>query len=379
MAEDDPQAASADELLATLARLQPALAPRPGPHFWATKWVKKFLLQLARPFARQQMDFNRVMLEAMEAQRREVRLTFAGLRRHLERQQALPAAGTIAGVAAGSEPDSSAAMTEALENGFFLRNVMPGTTNILDRKDRWDVLMLLDACRFDVMERLHTGERIVPGELTRIISPGSMTFEWFKNTFSLEGGREARDCRDIVYVSGNPVVSAATLRHWGVAFQFAHLEEAWREGWNVELQSVPPEAVASAYLRLRDQHPGKRFILHFLQPHQPYIGKTRFAAQAAAGRATPVGPDGLWVDQPTHRNIVEQGIADVAQLRKAYEDNLRLVLGVVAGLRAKIPGRVVITADHGEMLGEYGKFDHPPGLYLPQLIEVPWLEVQPAG
>ena len=40
-------------LLAELRRCRPTLAPKPSPHFWAPKWVKKILLQLARPFAGQ--------------------------------------------------------------------------------------------------------------------------------------------------------------------------------------------------------------------------------------------------------------------------------------------------------------------------------------
>jgi hypothetical protein len=84
------------------------------------------------------------------------------------------------------------------------------------------------------------------------------------------------------------------------------------------------------------------------------------------------------VDVPSlHADIVRKGIATVAQLREAYEDNLRLVLGAIAGVLPEIRGRAVVTADHGEMLGEFGKFDHPGGTCLPQLIEVPWLEVGP--
>jgi hypothetical protein len=311
-------------------------------------------------------------------------MTFAGLRSHLGQLQATQAPAAAPSAAGpdsgGAGQDQTAAMTEALETGFFLRNVSPGATSILDRRDRWDVLFLLDACRFDVMEWLNTRERIIPGELTKMISVGSMTLEWFKNTFSLNGGREARDCEDIVYIAGNPMISAPLMWHQEVNFRFAHLEDAWRDGWSVELQTVPPEPVINAYLRLRDQYPGKRFILHFLQPHVPYIGKTRFAAQFAARATTPIGPNGLFVDVPSlHDDIVQKGVATVAQLQEAYEDNLRLVLGAIAGVLPKVSGRAVVTADHGEMLGEYGKFDHPGGTYLPQLIEVPWLEVGPAA
>jgi hypothetical protein len=43
-----------------------------------------------------------------------------------------------------------------------------------------------------------------------------------------------------------------------------------------------------------------------------------------------------------------------------------------------LSGKTVITADHGEMLGEYVSpvpvrwYGHPPGIYTNELINVPW-------
>jgi len=39
-------------------------------------------------------------------------------------------------------------------------------------------------------------------------------------------------------------------------------------------------------------------------------------------------------------------------LRKAYKENLELVLGYVAELSESLPGNFLITADHGELLRE---------------------------
>jgi hypothetical protein len=69
------------------------------------------------------------------------------------------------------------------------------------------------------------------------------------------------------------------------------------------------------------------------------------------------------------------------EIQKAYRQNLRLVLDHVADLLAAIEGKVIVTADHGEMLGERLRpipvrcYDHHPSLYVPELVEVPWLEV----
>lgn len=62
-------------------------------------------------------------------------------------------------------------------------------------------------------------------------------------------------------------------------------------------------------------------------------------------------------------------------LREIYKSNLEIALRYVTKLVRKLSGHIVVTADHGEFLGEYGMYGHPPGRKLPELIEVPWLEI----
>lgn len=38
--------------------------------------------------------------------------------------------------------------------------------------------------------------------------------------------------------------------------------------------------------------------------------------------------------------------------------------------------QIVVTSDHGELLGEYGLFFHYSNLDAPQLYTVPWLNIQ---
>ena len=73
-------------------------------------------------------------------------------------------------------------------------------------------------------------------------------------------------------------------------------------------------------------------------------------------------------------------------LKEAYRDNLRLVLKHAADLVPMLEGKVVITSDHGEALGEHGLFLHPLfrpyfphrswGLAVAELRIVPWFEVR---
>lgn len=65
----------------------------------------------------------------------------------------------------------------------------------------------------------------------------------------------------------------------------------------------------------------------------------------------------------------------IEALKKYYEDNLRIVLSYVAKLIKNLHGKIIITADHGELLGEYGFYEHACGKGYPELVEVPWLEI----
>ena len=42
----------------------------------------------------------------------------------------------------------------------------------------------------------------------------------------------------------------------------------------------------------------------------------------------------------------------------------------------ELDGKVVVTADHGELLGENGHWGHKIGLENTELLEVPWLKVK---
>ena len=83
------------------------------------------------------------------------------------------------------------------------------------------------------------------------------------------------------------------------------------------------------------------------------------------------------VGKPLEYNELIARKLGVEKLRRAYEENLKLVLSYVNELVSYLrrEGLVVITADHGELLGERGLFGHPERVRVPELVEVPWLEI----
>ncbi len=378
-------------ILAEMERVKPTLAPPPG----RLGWLKRLILQLTRPLGVPQMDFNKQLSQALaqlatssesisrrmdmlETSVKDLDAAFEKLSANLNSivhsasrgaaaQQQQPAATDEA------PPPRPRTLLEAVERGFYLQNICPGAFNVLDEIEDWDVLMILDACRFDAFERIweQFPPGTLPGKLAKRISLGSHTATWLKRTFRERDSEAGK----IVYLATNPHISGKYLARMGIDAQFAHVEELFTTCWDARERTVMPQRMAEEYLRLRERFPGKKFILHFLQPHSPYVGKTRIRTGQRPDMPSPVNADGVPLTAPTDLALIEDCQVSLADGLKAYDDNLRLALEVIIGLLPSIPGRVAITADHGELFGEYGVFGHVEEMYVPELIEVPYLAV----
>ncbi|MDB2276777.1 hypothetical protein PM022_20105, partial [Halorubrum ezzemoulense] len=79
---------------------------------------------------------------------------------------------------------------------------------------------------------------------------------------------------------------------------------------------------------------------------------------------------------------VKEGLVTVEEVREAYAESLDIVLLEVERFLDEVDGKSVVTADHGEMLGERvfpftsRVWGHSEGFSTPTLREVPWLEIE---
>jgi hypothetical protein len=90
-----------------------------------------------------------------------------------------------------------------------------------------------------------------------------------------------------------------------------------------------------------------------MQPHGPFVGSQ---------------------NGPPYTPTAEY---DLEQYWRDYKDNLEYVIPNAIDVAKKIPGRTVITADHGQIFSEgikraLGFTAHPSRLRLPELVTVPW-------
>jgi len=230
------------------------------------------------------------------------------------------------------------------------RPYYPHGTDVFADED-WDNLIILDACRYDAFKE----QVSIPGQLEKRQSRGGMSPEFVRANFT------NKQLHDVVYISANEWF--AQLRdeinaevHRFVNLQIDHLDLGGI--------SVRPETVTEQALRIAEEYPNKRLIVHYMQPHQPYIG--------------PTGEEHFELSPGLIETLRKSdGVTDEL-LWQAYRENLDIVLNYAEELVSALTGKTVITSDHGELLGErvfpipiktYGHFD---GLYVDELIDIPW-------
>ena len=246
-----------------------------------------------------------------------------------------------------------------------LRLLYPVNNGFHILSESWDNLIILDACRYDVFKEV-VSETKLKGELEWRISRGTTTSEFLRQNF----GRCPR-FEDIVYVSANPMVAKFLPRD-----KFSTLIAAWGHGgWNEESNTVLPETVYKLASDTIERNNDKRLIIHFLQPHAPFIGYSNLLRKHSTLKSVPLlvydnRDTKLWstVDRPT--------------LLSLHKKNLLHVMPYVQQLLEVLSGTTIITADHGDAFGEWihplipiRVYGHAERTRIPALVKVPWFRV----
>jgi len=225
----------------------------------------------------------------------------------------------------------------------------PGELDVM--KEDWDTLILIDACRFDYFSECAD----LPGTLSSKQSPASMSLGFIKENYI------GRELHDTVYVTANPFASEIDSR------TFHDVVSLIDDYYDNDAGTVPPEDLADAARKAHDNYPNKRIIVHFMQPHEPFLSEH---GQWVSDRLK-------WKGNQYHLPAA----VSLDDLQRAYQENLNVVLTHVNALIEEINGKIVVSSDHGELLGErlspipIRGLEHPEKIYEDVLLCVPWLEI----
>lgn len=240
-------------------------------------------------------------------------------------------------------------------------------TTIYDLEN-WDIGVVCDACRYDLFREVF-GVSYLPEGCTVLYdgflrSAGVNSPEWMRRTFDVR--KYAPQIADTIYVNANPNAHCCIDES-----SFYGVDSVWKYGWEADgtgdrnSGTVPPRVVTDRAIYWARKCPAKKLVVHYMQPHYPFIRKP-------VGYGFGIGNESADERGPWVWKLMEQGQVDHETAWEAYKDNLDLVLCDVKLLLECVGGKVVLTSDHGELMGELGLYGHSVGhLPLENLARVP--------
>lgn len=225
----------------------------------------------------------------------------------------------------------------------------------------WDLAVVLDACRYDLAAEREQSRPAGLGDPERVYSVGSHSAEWIEQTFEAASDSTVSET---AYVSANPFTDKAPTE------ELRYLDRVYQYAWDPDLGTVPPRPVTDRAVRLMRQGAASRYVVHYMQPHLPPLD----ASGIDYGRWEPTEGNPGYVTRQSADGweLAESGEAADAVVGD-YRNNLDPVLNEVGLLLENVDAsEVVVTADHGNYLGERGRWGHPPCHVHPAVRYVPW-------
>lgn len=221
----------------------------------------------------------------------------------------------------------------------------------------WDLLIILDAARYDTLRDIATGV------VSKAVSPASSTPEFLK------AANRNSVFADDYYLSANPQVE----RHDVDAAHIEHADHLWDD----RLETIPPGPVYDRAAELvRD---GESVVAHTVQPHYPHICRINGDLEPVPGGLHPAETDIELHD--IVQGYLTNGNYALVDARRSYEICTEFAWNEAQAVAQRLRRdgySIAITADHGEVFGEYGFVEHPVGVSIPPLRAVPWIEFTPA-
>jgi len=223
--------------------------------------------------------------------------------------------------------------------------------------EQWDALVILDGCRADVLQSITHEYEFLPSEIGSVRSLASVSRTWMDQNFTED---YAQEMAETAYVTSNPYSESHLDEQ-----DFLLVDEVWKYAWDNDVGTVHARSVTDRAIATMREYDPDRLLVHYMQPHFPSIPDP-------LGSGIEIDTFGnnwnsVW-DQLRNGEINEQTVED------SYKENLRYVLDDVHLLLENIDAeQVIISADHGNAFGEYGRYGHPPRLPIDAIRTVPWV------
>ncbi|SDZ98389.1 hypothetical protein SAMN04488065_1550 [Haloplanus vescus] len=234
--------------------------------------------------------------------------------------------------------------------------------NIFEKE--WDVMLILDACRYDLMNEVAPEFDYLP-EIGKSYSLATKTPVWMERTFSEAVNEELAET---AYITGNP-----NSAEFVDPSKMALVDEVWKYAWNNELGTITMEPITDRAISVGRTQNFSRLLVHYMQPHEPFLSSPELGGSDTVERKT---GQGSYDEFQSVWSRLENGEIAKEIVWKHYRENLRKVLRNIEILVNNVEAdKLVITSDHGNALGEWNQYGHPAYRPIPSIIQVPWIEL----
>ena len=267
------------------------------------------------------------------------------------------------------------------------------------------LIIILDSCRYDYFKEEFS--TFLSGELTKIWSAANRTPKWVPYLWD-----KSYNLTYISRMSWPTTTSAYNDRR--ISFNpYETFDQVIRVNQDPDhIIHKDPASTTDVAIQHFKQASKIRTVVHYSPPHRPYIGETKIlpyriptqevidvlgdSIDEELENELINGRDSLFAEELIPLGVTREefgqmekeaynvrerladGYLSDQELQQAYRENLREVLGEVKRLISYLDCPIVISADHGEHLGEHKneipRYNHPNRTH-PVLREVPWFIV----
>lgn len=258
-----------------------------------------------------------------------------------------------------------------------MTNIYQKSYKDLIEKYDWDILIILDACRYDIFSKIifhsdnilskYIADYIGKIGFKMIFTGVSDTVNWLFKYWS--------DFYDLTYISGNPYINNFGIGKYSGKAHFSYVDDAWDYAFKRRTGRISPEKITKTAIKLISYAEFEKFIIHYMQPHSPYIFKDKKITFTDIFNILPKKfKNSLLLFHKFYNKALRNNnfpfellltenqyskLYTIKEIYDAYTENLVSVIKPIYNLVSSFPEkRIIVTSDHAEYLGEYGRFGH---------------------
>jgi hypothetical protein len=219
----------------------------------------------------------------------------------------------------------------------------------------------------------------LPGELDAAWSKGGETGEFIENNFT------DKYYEDIVYVSATP-------RHAEyLSDKVFEYIPVWESEWDDETGMVPAEKMHDYCVQALEDHPDKRIIFHFIQPHLSIYSSSELSVESDKNLGSDKTVLRKFIEGKISKTfpgespwrLYQEGQVDKQDLWGLQRAKLEEFFEQVDRILPFLSGEIVITSDHGNCYGEklhpllpWRIYEHPKRMNHTSLRKIPWFRLE---